>query len=539
MCKLVGRSSALPSSLPVSLPLLFSLDPYTGATCTSPVVDIVAVEDSPDGLYVTATAATPDNPEHREVTTLPGVHLPSEECGEGYTRCPLKCDENGEESLICSFPATNSTTGTLDPSIALLHLKHGSDLVGLQLVQEKLVSVPYDINCAPVEVFDRGPNADYRHPVACLNLTAQDASYAYFLLLEYDRANISSARLKADTPLSGQYYLITEHSFSNLLYWESPNTACFIRGNIFMKDGSRVVTFELRDNPKFRQLEEHHKIEDCLNTLDFSTFESGLLRIQCSDDDVVLYDVCRTETVVERYNSTLNGTVYQCSEARINLLLNGTFLDIRPYGTGRDDVMDNLTLPFDDIIRAKCTGKEIPALFLTRKSGETYLLFLTSGHRFYLAQNSCIGNSCLSLDILRTKFGYIAGTYDYSSNEYVVANLSCSESPVIARVPFASLPDLTALVLSKSTRPCPCTPQQPTTEPMETPTEPSIRSPTVPSSEEPSTKAPTGPEIPIQPQGIQDGTYTMEGNDHKAVIAGSCSAGVVLLVFLTVVVIVM
>ena len=502
------------------------------------MIYIVAVEDSPIGLNITATAATPDSPDHQEVVTLPGVHLPSQECGEAYTNCPLTCEEDSEESVVCSLPAINSATGTLDSFITLLHLKKGSEPVGLQLVQEKLVPVPYDLNCVPVEVFDRGPNADYRHIAACLNLTSQDGRYVYFLLLEYDRDNISSARLVDDTPLSAEYYLITEHGFSKLVYWEPPNTACFIRGNIFMKDGPRVVTFELRDNPRFRQLEEHHEIEDCPNTLDFSTFEADLLRIQCSVDDVALYDVCRTETVVERYNATLNGTVYQCSEARVNLLLNGTFLDVRPYGIGREDVMDNLTLPFDDIIRAQCTGKEIPALFLTRKSGGTYLLFLTSGRLFFLAQNSCVGDSCLNLDILRTKYAYITGLFDYNSNEYIVANLSCSDNPVMARVPYLSPLALTAMVLNKSTWPCHCPPQQPTTEPMETPTEPSTESlTTVTSSEEPSTEAPTGPEISIQPQGVQDDT-TGGRKKASAVIGGSCSAGVAL-VFLIVVAIVM
>ena len=57
---------------------------------------------------------------------------------------------------------------------------------------------------------------------------------------------------------------------------------------------------DLRQNT---QIAIHH------TWLIFNAFEPDRLRIQCSADNVLVYDPCNAEGVVDQYNTTVNATV--------------------------------------------------------------------------------------------------------------------------------------------------------------------------------------------------------------------------------------
>ena len=428
-------------------------------------MNLLALKTTPTELTLTSTPATSDR-NTQEITTLPDLLLPSEECGDGYSRCPLQCDEVGD-NLICSFPAI--TNGTRNSLVFLRLLQ--ADNMEFQTIQKKFVPVaPPELDCAPVQYFDRGPNvhSKYRYIVPCLNITLASpyVSYAYYLPLEYDRTNISSARIVDDKKIfPSSYYLMEGTTQSQLIYEEHSNSACITGGNIFMKDGSRIVTFELGYQPNFRVRTNRQIMESCPDTFNFQLLDDDLLRVQCSVEDVVLYDVCTTEKVVKRYNTSLNGTTqYQCSEAKLNLFLSGSYLSVEHYGTDNIDHINNLTLPFGNITHARCFGKNTPFLFLTRRNGHTFLLFLTDGRLFSLAENSCTKSSCLAVDVLKTKFGLIFGLFDYKTNHYIVVNSSSPDNPIIASLLYTSHPLLTTLVLGKGTHPCACPTKGPPTK---------------------------------------------------------------------------
>ena len=523
------------SSLPLALPR------HLDGTCECQIVNVLTMKATQTELTLTSTPATSaHNPQ--EIITLPGL-LPSEECGDDHSRCPLQCDKDGD-NLVCSFPAiTNGTRNNL----VFLHLRQ-ADNVQFQTIQTKVVPVaPPELDCAPVQYFDRGPNVHsrYRYIVHCLNITSASpgVSYAYYLPLEYDRTNISSARLVDDKMFfPSSYYPMEGTTQSRLIYQEHSNSACIPSGNIFMKDGSRIVTFELGYQPDFRVRTNRQIIEGCPNTLDFQLLDDDLLRVQCSVEDVVLYDVCRTEKVVKRYNTSLNGTTqYQCSAAKLNLFLSGSYLSVEHYGTDRDniDYINNLTLPFGNITHARCFGKKAPLLFLTRQNGQAFLLFLTNGRLFSLAENSCTGSSCLAVDVLKTKFGIIFGIFDYKTNHYIVVNSSRPDNPIIASLLYVSHPLPTTLVLGKGTQPCACPTKGPPTK------QPPISSSPAPTNHTSSTTAfqPTEQSSPVhsptaeQPRppdidGISnkppgEDQNAAIGTNHILAISGSTSLGVV------------
>jgi hypothetical protein len=437
-------------------------------SCESPVITVVAVVQSDEGVSISAAPAVADNVEGVVITDLPNVAVPEQECGVDYRRCPLECTR-GFDDLLCPIPVRNGTQNYL----VLVELEHTSNPDSLR--EKKLVYVPPESACVPLQVFDRGSGVSLRYFVPCLDTTS-DQPFLYFEQFKLE-TDLSSSTLAFNPLISKTFIRIDEGNISPLLYHDDADTACSPAQNVFMKVGSRVVLFRLfSDNAVFHL--DANPIKNCSNTEGFTAFQPDRLRIECSPNDVAIYEPCSSESVVERYDTTVNATVYQCAAAAVNVYHFLGNLTVVPYGSVVDDVIDDIMLPFNDTADAQCVSGESPILFVSRGNGETFFVELSTGELHFVASNTCGPASCLNLNVLEMSSGVIVGVFDYSSNTYVLLNLTCPGSPILSRTHYPDPPILFTLVPTKNTRPCPlcntATPPPPSSDPTnESTTQPS------------------------------------------------------------------
>ena len=403
--------------------------------------------------------AVPDVVESSVITELSDVVVPRDECGLDYGRCPLEC-MRGFDDLLCPIPVRKGTQNYL----ALVQFRHTTSLEGFQV--KELVYVAPKSSCVPIQIFVRKSSGPLKYFVPCLDTTS-DRPFIYFEYLHLE-TDITNSTLADNTYYSKQYITINKESLSQLVY--GTDATCFPPHNVFMKVGTRVVSYRIfHDVTDFRLAAP--PIENCFNTEDFRVFEPVQLRVQCAADDVALYDPCHSESVVERYNTIVNATVFQCSAAAVNVYHFQGHLSIVSYGDVRDDVMEDITLPFNDTTNALCVGGDTPTLFLSRSNGEAYVVDLSTGILHYLAANTCGPYSCLRLNVLEMDSGIIVGVFDYSNNTYVVLNLTCPGILVLSRMHYPNPPIMFTLVLSKNTWPClHCEADRPDTRPTPGPT---------------------------------------------------------------------
>ena len=420
----------------------------TPRDCESPTVIVAAVEQTHAGISISSTSAVPDNAVKDDVVTeLPGVVVPQEVCGQDYIRCPLECKRE-LDNLFCTLPIRNNTQNYL----ALVKFKHTSD--GFQQLEQ--VCVPPKSPCVPLQVFGSRLDSGLQYFVPCLNTTS-DNPFLYFEELKLFMTNLTRSSLVDDSYISSHFVELTGESFSKLVYQDREDTHCFPKHIVFFKDGSQVMQFRIfHEEAVFYHLPM--PIENCSYTERFDAFEPDQLRIQCSEDNVLIYDPCNAEGVVDQYNTTVNATIFQCSNADVNVFHYQGHLTFKPYGSGSDDVIINdIMLPFNDTRNIQCVGRNITAtmLFITRSNGETYLVEPSSGAVHYLAANTCGTHSCMNLNVLEIDSSTIVGFFDYSTNTYTVLNLTCPDSPVISRIPYANPPILFSLMYGSNSQPCP------------------------------------------------------------------------------------
>lgn len=420
----------------------------TDLGCESPTVLVIAVEQTRTGVRISATSALdlPDSVEGSVITGLPGAIVPQEECGQDYSRCPLEC---GKESgnFLCQLPIRNGGHNCL----ALVKFKPTSE--GFQ--EREQVCLRPKASCVPLQVFKGRFDLDPQYFVPCLNITSADhSSFLYFEQLKLFKTNLTLSTLDDSSYISSDVIGITREGLSRLVYRDSDRTHCFPKRNVFFKHGPQVIQFQIFDDgASFNPIPT--PIENCPNTDGFNVFEPDQLRIQCSSDDIVIHDPCNTESVVDRYDTTINATVFQCTASDINVFHFQGHLIFEPYGSGSDDVIDDVMLPFNDTRNIQCAGRGIPTLFITRSNGETYLVNPPSSEVHYLAANTCGLHSCPKLNVLEVDGSTIVGLFDYSNNTYTVLNLTCPDSPVVSRIRYANPPILFSLVPSGNTQPCP------------------------------------------------------------------------------------
>ena len=480
--------------------------------CESPIVTVVAVLQSDDGVSISAVPAVADNVEGVVITELPDVTVPVQECGADYRRCPLEC-MRGFDDFVCLIPVENGTQNYL----VLMQLEHTSNPNGLQ--ENGFVYVPPESACVPLQVFDRGSDVPVRYFVPCLD-TSSDQPYLYFEHFKLE-PDLTSSTLTSNPRISRKFIRIDRGNISSLLYRDDVDTACSPAQNVFMKVGSKVVLFRLfSDNAVFHL--DANPIENCSNTESFAAFEPDRLRIQCSSNDIAIYEPCSSESVVERYDTAVNGTIYQCSAASLNVYHTLGNLTVVPYGSVVDDVInDDIMLPFNDTTDAQCVGGESPILFVTRKNGETFFVELSTGELHFVATNTCGPASCLNLNVLEMASGIIVGVFDYSSNTYVLLNLTCPGSPALSRTHYRDPPIQFTLVPSENTRPCPLCNRAEL---------PPSSDPTTENTKQPSDIVPDE-EPPVSlgtPLGLDD------QSNHKTTLIGATSSSIAVMVLISI-----
>ena len=458
-------------------------------------------------MNVFITPVVPGDSTGVVVAELDDVVLPQPECGQDLRRCPLECLAESDGGLLCPFPVRNGTRNYL----ALVYLEHSpSDPGGFRT--KKVVLVPPKADCVPLRVFDRGP--DYaeelvRYFVPCLDTTSSEP-FLYFEHFRSDFANSSS--LNDDTWISRSFIRLEDGDVSPLVYMDGTTDSqsrCSPPRNVFLMVTSKVVGLRIHGSYADFSTPDG-EIDRCPTAKSFEEFEPGFLRIQCSpSDDIVIYDACGSEDVVERYNTTVNATVYQCPDANLNVHQFKEGITLAPYGSGSME-SKVIKLPFSDTVTAQCVGRVFPVLFLTRGSGETYFLDLTTEKLHYLAANTCRSPlSCLELSVHRMRS--TVGVFDYTNNTHLTLDLTCPSDPVIYRTHYPNPPSLSTLVSSGNTQPCaPCAQASPNTPPAATDSHTS--------GEEPSVETP--------------GTSGNRLADSERTVIGLSSGGVVLIVIL-------
>ena len=411
------------------------------------------------------------------------------ECGPDLGRCPLVCrpPDSLDDGPLCLFPVRNGSKNFL----SLVRFEGSSSRQRLQVKATELIP-PDARSCVPLVVFEIGPEALVQNLVPCLDLTSQ-SHFLYFEVLDRD-----FTRLRSDpSPSWPNEYFPVNGDISRVLYEDGVNGSrgCFKSHNAFVKIGPKVHVFRIfADSAEFHFAEAG--IENCPHVADFQFFQPDSLYFKCSPDDAVLYDACNSE-VVERLDMTVNASIYQCPDANLNVHHFQGNLTVEVYGRDVEDEGGRVfTLPFNDTTTAKCVGGQTAVLFVARSNGETHFLDLSTGELHFVASNTCGPHSCLELSVLKGS-NLVVGVFDYSTNNYLVLNLACPNSPVVSRVYYTIPPAIFTLVPIGNTRPCfpcnnkgpPITSSQiptPSNSPVTTTPPTSTLSPTTNSSEVPS-----------------------------------------------------
>ena len=410
---------------------------------------IYAVEDS-DGVKIMGATegAVP-----YEITHLTNHFLPAVGCQPNYEHCELRCAvcREGEESICCTLPVLNEV-GT--NHLALLQLRQPS-AESLQFELLDCAVITHGADCIAAQVFTSRRFG--RHFVACINTTVVGDAYIWFLELSYDTNDISGT---AGFPMNSRYTVFDDFdsplSLSEILFVESTGVGCFSSTNIFFTAQGSVFTVGQKNNI-FDFSDE--TILDCLHPLDVSYLEGNsklLLRLQCSDYITKLFAACGSQEVVETYDSRSNGTIYQCSEMGLhaNITLQDGLLNFTSSASLEDfaNAMPSLSFPFaENISYGFCdVGSGVNFVF-GFSNGSVFSLSLTSGKIFTLAHNSCDDSSdtytrghCYKART--TNIRNIIGNYDFQDSSFHLANLSCPEHSIVARIPMNPKPPLAAFV---------------------------------------------------------------------------------------------
>lgn len=381
------------------------------------------------------------------VAELPGAAVAQPECGPDLGRCPLVCrpPDSLDDGPLCLFPVRINGTENF---LSLVRFERSSSRQGLQ-VKDKVFIKPKTASCVPLVVFEGGPEAPVQNLVPCLDLTSQ-VPFLYFEVLD-------DFSLRSDQRWPNEYFPVNG-DISRVLYGDSVNggRGCSPPHNAFVKIGPKVHVFRIfADSAEFHLAEA--EIENCPHVADFQFFKPDSLYFKCSPDDAVLYDVCNSEKVEERFDMTVNVSIYQCPDANLNVHHFQGNLTVEVYGGDAEDEAGRVfTLPFNDTTTARCVGDQMPLLFLARSNGETHFLDLSTGELHFVASNTCGPHSCLELSVLKGS-NLVVGVFDYSANNYLVLNLACPSSPLVSRVYYTIPPARIIVVASGGIQTCsPC-----------------------------------------------------------------------------------
>ena len=409
--------------------------------------------DNGVGIY----SASEKSPCH-EITLLANHSLPTIDCGPDFLHCELTCFACGEEhKLCCTMPVVNSTGKNF---LALLQLQQPvSDDSKFQLVDCSIM--PTNADCVAARVFSRPPklNPDIEHFVACINTTDGASSYAWFLPLVFNASDISGTSQLKTEPLQTSEYrrLYSPLSLSKLLHVEVSNSrsGCEASGNVFFVANGLVSTLRVdAEAPAFTD-SNGDTIAECTHPVDIAYLQRDelLLRVQCSDNIMNVFTPCGTRSVIETYDSRIDGTIYQCTNFKEDLHLDLTLQDdlLNVTSTNNPDVLVHLIpsqqFPFTaNISHAFCEADDDISFVFMLRNGSIFSLSLATGELYAITRNSCNSSSNQCYRARRTGINNTIAAYDYQDSSFLFFNISCPAEPVVVRIPKYPLPPLAAYV---------------------------------------------------------------------------------------------
>ena len=425
-----------------------------------PFCTIYAEEDG-TGVNITAAAA---NRQPHLITQLRNHSLPVTGCEPNYEQCDLRCftcgEIDGDPSYCCTLPVVNSTGGN---ALALLQLQwsasHEQTPRVLQLQNQTIIS--HNEDCVMAHTFDREQGDRF---VSCINTTASTTShfaFIWFLDIVHEGSSTLGFRGRQYTDF-GEFP--GPLSLSETRYVQSSYGDCQYPDNVFFVASSQGYTTNVRDSNIV--IASHWNITDCWYPTDVSYVRTNrlLLRVQCSQYITKLVTACGSHMTVESYDSRVNGTMYQCGVARVagvagtEVRVNLTLGDELIWFTATEDLplFENISVshPFhltSNISYGFCeVGNDLTFIFALNNGSVLSLSFIT-GNISTLAHTSCTGSTDTYTrgQCYKARKASVPGlviAYDHHNSNFVVANLSCPDDPVVGRVPVHPMPPLAGFV---------------------------------------------------------------------------------------------
>jgi hypothetical protein len=410
---------------------------------------ILYAEQDADSINI--VAATNESPP-KMVTRLQNFSLPTTGCEPNFEQCHLTCFPCGHvgqpETLCCVLPVidSNGTNG-----LAFLQLQRAT----IRLQNQTIATNSYD--CVMGRTFDR-LHGD--RVVACFNTTTSDGlAYMLFGYLSYDDTNTLKFVVENPPPIALFNGFPDSLSLSETRFLQESNGDCPYVENLFFVSTSQAFIATIKDEDRF-DIASAGDISDCLHPIDVAYIETAtnrlLLRVQCSQHITKLVRVCGTHRTEEVYDSRVNGSVHQCVApgAQVNVTLGADTISFK--STSDLPIFENISSshPFEltpNISYGFCNiGSDLNLVF-GLSNGSVLSFSFTTGKTSTLARNSCSSstNSYSRGECYKARLTNSSGVvlvYDHVDSSFVVANLSCVEDPVVARVHIEPRPPLAELV---------------------------------------------------------------------------------------------
>ena len=430
------------------------LSSFSSTDSVCPSIHVIQAREDSDGVVISGTSG-----KHAPyvIGQLYGYSLPVD-CESSYDRCGLGCEAcDGDDAQCCMMPVTDSLGENF---LSFLKLRQPRANSEYKLIERVAISTEAD--CIAAHTYSRPRGLLYKHFAACLNTTGNGDSYLWLREYSYNGSNISESShfrddIEAPDSLSRRSYALhidSPLSLSQLVYLDNSSSECLARSNLFFSSNGTVVTTKLSSNTKLFQ-ESYPPIPDCSQPLDVSDFEGGdqFLRIQCSDYVTKIFTPCGSQTVIQTYDSRVNGTVFQCKKNKLNLRLEDGFLNITSY----DGSEKQSNFPFEftrNISQGLCVEDRHSAFVFVLRNGSVFSISLATGELSMLSLSSCNDSKYDRRQCFNVRYTGVKNTiavYDYRKSELLLTNFTCTQY-----VAIGPQPHFAAFVAGKGESHCQC-----------------------------------------------------------------------------------
>ena len=454
-------------------------DVHTGtAQCQN--LEIMMVHNSSTGMDIvlTSTLSNTTLSEHERDADLhlPNRYLPPE-CGTNNYRCSILHIEKSETSYY------------IIPSIGgFIILSHSANYSNQVKLQTSFITIE---KCNPTKAFYTGNYV----VVACMDLPTGSRGKIFYLRYDFSAPNGDTAR---DTTLT-----YTRSQSEPIYNTETVSEAILITGqkrcqstsNLYFIDDAYVVHSRSKLSPR-EFIPSTDELQDCVGYLE--NYGEDIIVIRCTNSKTVLYDTCSDGS----FNyQPLDRIPYPCSSWNTISYRNGSQLALVNDRGG--EVYATQELPFDDISFGRCIQGADQSIFIVSSAdGSIFITRFDGNNVTKIASGNCSNNGGMSCP--RPVFSeneHVFGTFDSETDSFVIVNVTeeCIDSPVIAQIPVAFVPDLVSVTLGQETYSCSCplsttqtesTPETTRTEPATVQTDDDTKSTTATNPSE-STSSPT------------------------------------------------